>query len=275
MEGRQRGEPSIYSDGRALSLDQLRRQVLRWRGEFLELTGDACRDVKGQLDPEKLKVWQEAHDLTPTGYIRGDTVQAARRVARERLSAPAVHQVSERSDERVEAASPKADSTSTAAESARPVVSVNPSDGQALGEKYPVKKVLLFPENLLRPISSLPIAIDDWMKLVLTPYADGPRIVGPYPVRVGAIVVKQARYLIWVESGRIEGWMPVEELPRGGMRRGEWLLFCDGRELEALRDRPREANLIRRQRPHLDERQVERHRQAAEELDRDVEHFVA
>ena len=274
IEGRQPGGPSIHPCGGASLLDQLRRQVLRWRREFLDLTGDACRDAQGQLDPEKLKIWQKAHGLIPTGYIRSNTIEAARRVAREPPLSSS-HRVSERRDERVEAASSEAPLTSTAVESGLPVVSVNQSDGQELSEKYPVKKVPLFLEKRLQPVAALPIAIDDWMKLVLTPHPDGPRIVGPYPIRVGAIVVRQARYLIWVEGGRIEGWMPVEALPQGGMRRGEWLLFSDGRELEALRDRPHDEETIRQKRPDLGEHEVERHRQAAEELDRDAEHFVA
>jgi hypothetical protein len=51
-EGR-RGS-SIHSGGGAASIDPLRRQVLRWRREFLALTGTTCRDAQGQTLPSSI-----------------------------------------------------------------------------------------------------------------------------------------------------------------------------------------------------------------------------
>jgi hypothetical protein len=154
---------------------------------------------------------------------------------------------------------------------------VRQSEPEQLARSYPVKKVAPFPEDLLRHNDRLPITPEEWLKLTLAmaTRADGPYVVGPYPLRMAGFVVREEPYLVWVTGGEIRSWMRLQELPRGGMRRGEWLVFHHGHELEALCDRPQDRETIHKQRPNLDERGVERQRQAAEELNRDVEHFVA
>lgn len=154
---------------------------------------------------------------------------------------------------------------------------VRQSEPEQLAKSYPVKEVRVFPEDLLRQNDRLPLTPEELLKLTLAlaTRPDGPYVVGPYPLRMAGFVVREEHYLVWLVNGEIRCWMRLQELQQGGMRRGEWLLFYDGRELQALQDRPQDRETIHRQHPNLDEQGVGRHQQAAAELNRDVEHFVA
>jgi hypothetical protein len=132
-EGLQHGVP-----GSGSQLDPVRRLVLRWRREFLELTGVACRDAHEGLDAKKLQAWQRAHGLEPTGILRRDTLEVARRKTQPtpppaRAGAPAVD------DTTAEAATELAPSEPATASAALPDV-LN-STPEALAKSYPVEKV--------------------------------------------------------------------------------------------------------------------------------------
>jgi hypothetical protein len=149
------------------------------------------------------------------------------------------------------------------------------SPGQ-LAAAFPQARVAAFPEGKLRHGDELEgLSQSQWYELLSHPHREGPSLVGPLAIRVAGVVVKHETFLVWSEAGHIVAWMPISDLPLGTTRRGSWLLWRDGRELQVIQDRPEDAETIRKRFPRWSERDVERYRSAAGVQNRSLEHFLA
>jgi len=147
---------------------------------------------------------------------------------------------------------------------------------EAAAEDYVVKRVPAFPDGKLRAGDEPEgLSNEQWFSLLSTPRRDGPSIVGPFSIRVAGVVVKRESFLIWCDGGKIREWMPASEIPAGGVRRGEWLLWSDGRVLQVIRDRPTDSRQLQGHAPQMATHEVEKRASAGTELNRDLEHYVA
>jgi hypothetical protein len=144
--------------GAHLDAGQLTETLLKWRQEFLHLTGTVCRDAQGELDVEKLKAWQQAHGLEVTGFVDQKTLEVARRRV-------AAHGHDSRGHEQHAEASSMAhgahggEAQTHKAEASH--IHIFDKDAAQLAEQFPVKKVPPFPEGLLRHGENLPILAEE------------------------------------------------------------------------------------------------------------------
>ena len=106
---------------------------------------------------------------------------------------------------------------------------------------------------------------------------EGPWVIGPLPIRAAGRVVKRSSFFVWIDGGQIVEWCPVEEVPVGGSRLRDWLVWSNGREIQILRDYATTPDAARAQAkdPRLAGRDAERHAESGVELNRDIEHYVA
>jgi hypothetical protein len=141
-------------------------------------------------------------------------------------------------------------------------------------ETYLVRRVAPFPEGILRRGNRFDgISDAQWMEVSALRLQEGPCMVGPLPIRVAGVLMKQQNFFVWVEHNEIVEWLEADKLPIGEFRRGAWLLRNDGRELERIHDRVTDPATIgartgRRGRDLTD------FVDSAHELNRDLEHFV-
>ncbi len=104
---------------------------------------------------------------------------------------------------------------------------------------------------------------------------EGPSIIGPFPIHVAGVLVRQQNFFVWVENGEIAEWLEAEQLPVGGYRRGAWLMWTNGHAFERILDRPTDPMEMQARAPQLEGRMLERRVETSQELNRDLEHFVA
>jgi hypothetical protein len=101
------------------------------------LTGDACTHAHGQLDPDKLRRWQAAHGIEPTGVVRRDTLAAAREDASRRAGSRGRGHPGEAAVT-MEATTAAAPTVGAAAMGGAPQASLDPSDGNIVVSDRPV-----------------------------------------------------------------------------------------------------------------------------------------
>jgi hypothetical protein len=155
--------------------------------------------------------------------------------------------------------------------------STDPAQGSTT-EASPLapKPLRQFPDAKLRPGDDLPLDLATWTRIIQKlPSSDGPNVITGIPIKISGVVVKRQSFFVWLEGGRMIGWMPIEDLPVGGLRRGDWWVWSDGAVMQVGRRYPEDAAGVLAESPRLDERNVERRASSGIELNRDIEAFMA
>ncbi len=139
------------------------------------------------------------------------------------------------------------------------------------------KELPAFPQGKLRPGDDLPVDVGTWTRIIGNlPRADGPCVIGGIPVKAGGVVVKREASLVWLSGGRMIGWMPIEDLPAGGTRSGEYWIWNDGHEVQVGKRYAQDAAAVKKEAPkEMAGRDLERREEAGAELNRDVETFMS
>jgi hypothetical protein len=136
----------------------------------------------------------------------------------------------------------------------------------------------------------LPVPLERLQELPDLP-ASGPHVVSRLPTSLDVaghhFAGDAGPLLLWMEGGRLVGWLRPSEFPVGASRYRDWWLWSDGRHLEAGTRYPEQPETIRAQMharismrdkiffgDDVDERQVERRASAGLELNRDIEAYL-
>jgi hypothetical protein len=151
----------------------------------------------------------------------------------------------------------------------------------------PPKSIADFPYGQLRDWSDLPLPYDKLPEIFAASPREGPFVAGPFNVPVQVLGIQIGTntvgpFLMWAENGHIVGWLPIEEVPPGPSKHGDWWIWSDDRKrvIEVAHKYPEDPQVVasqvetpfqRRFALGPDPRIVADRVEAARELNRDTE----
>jgi hypothetical protein len=153
----------------------------------------------------------------------------------------------------------------------------NQKKGAPEGAAHALQEVPAFPMGKLRPGDDLPVDLSTWTRIIANlPRTDGPALVTGIPIKAGGVVIKREAFFVWLSGGKMMGWMPIDEVPRGGSRSGEYWIWKDAGELQVGKRYAQDAAGVKKEAPNIDEgNDLKRRVDAGHELNGMVETFMA
>jgi hypothetical protein len=120
--------------------------------------------------------------------------------------------------------------------------------GQVAMAAEPTPRVPPFPEVALHFPEELPNIVR--LRLAGRLPKEGPWVVGSIqaPKTIFRVNIENSYgpYLVWVERGDIQRWMPASAIPEGPTRRGVWWIWSDGKgEVQIAKRYPEDAATVK------------------------------